>query len=120
MMREDSNPDSILFEPDQRALRWLQECVGLFFHYVEEVAGESRVTEIDLSETTITDEALTHVGQLTGLECLSLDDTNVSDVGLRQLFSLVRLKRLELRNTRASDAGINSLQQQLPACEMIR
>ena len=84
-----------------RTLDWLEDTVGEDFS-----AMGDRLTEIDLSGTSIGDEQLlafaTEVESLPFLETLNLSNTNVGDPGLLALPRLPALRRLDLRQTAVS------------------
>lgn len=72
------------------------------------VAGFTRLRDLNLSHSRVSDAALTN------LEWISLDDTQVSDAGLVQLAALPKLEWLELKNTRVTAQGFKKLQTALP------
>ena len=91
---------------------------------VEWVSGASMVTdkeitaliqiggnifELDLSDTKITDEALTTIGKFPRLAWLNLNHTAVTDAGIAHLKTLTNLSYLNLHSTNVSDAALASL-----------
>ena len=82
------------------APKWLVDLIGVdYFSYV---------VFVDLSKRG-SDAELTHVGNLSRLECLSLYRTPVTDTGLAQITKLTQLKALALGWTRVTDAGLMHL-----------
>ena len=61
---------------------------------------------------------LFHLKGLTKLDQLILDDTKVTDAGLAHLKELTKLRYLSLSNTKVTDAGVKQLQQALPNCKI--
>ena len=55
------------------------------------------------------DTEMIHVGKLSRVEELDLDDSSVTDAGLVHLKGLPRLERLFLRGTKVTDAGLEHL-----------
>ncbi len=55
------------------------------------------------------DLEMIHVGKLSRVEDLDLDDSSVTDAGLIHLKGLTRLERLYLRGTKVTDAGLEHL-----------
>ena len=80
------NADMALLIPVSRQLVWLR-----------------------LSGSTITDSALTVLGQLQNLTRLELDHTGITDQGLDQLLSLSQLQSLNLVDTKVTAAGVVKL-----------
>lgn len=70
------------------------------------LADLTRVTELRLDHTRLTDRGMQNVSQLPGLEELSLDSTKITDAGLAPLSKLRSLKKLSLCNTAVTDAGL--------------
>jgi internalin A len=71
----------------------------------------SSLTELDLSRTPITSDALKHLKELRSLHSLSLSSTLIDDEGLEHLSALSSLRSLALNNTEVTDIGISSLSQ---------
>jgi Leucine Rich repeat len=65
--------------------------------------------QLDLSETRISDIALSNLRSLTSLESLGLSDTQITSTGLESLSKLTRLEQLFLGRTSITDAGIPHL-----------
>lgn len=68
----------------------------------------------------IDDEALPHFKHLTRLQELRLDGTKVSDAGLGHLAAMPWLKRLVLSNTDVSEDGAKRLRAALKTTEVVR
>lgn len=71
------------------------------------IAGN--VGELDLSDTKITDDALSTVGKFPRLTWLKLNNTAVTDAGISHLKGLVNLNYLNLHSTNVSDNALTSL-----------
>lgn len=67
------------------------------------------ISELDLSDTKITDEALTTIGKFPRLAWLNLNNTAISDAGLAHLKTLTNLSYLNLHSTNISDTALASL-----------
>jgi uncharacterized membrane protein/mono/diheme cytochrome c family protein len=61
---------------------------------------------LKLSDTQITDAALSEVAKLKNLNKLHLEETSVGDAGLKQLKNLPYLEYLNLVGTKVTDAGL--------------
>jgi hypothetical protein len=71
------------------------------------IAGN--ISELDLSDTKITDEALTTIGKLPRLTWLNLNNTAITDAGVAHLKTLTNLSYLNLHSTNVSDTALTSL-----------
>jgi hypothetical protein len=69
----------------------------------------SRLTQLDLRYTNVSDEGLKHLGSLSSVKTLCLSGTRVSDVGLRHLSSLLLLEELDLRGTGVTEEALREL-----------
>ena len=69
----------------------------------------ANIAQLKLGGTQITDSALQHIGQLTGLRQLHLENTAVSDAGLGRLNDCKQLRHLNLVNTKVTDEGLSAL-----------
>lgn len=69
----------------------------------------ANVSELDLSDTKITDEALAIVGRFPRLTWLNLNNTAVTDAGVAQLKPLIHLTWLNLHSTNVSDSALPAL-----------
>ncbi len=67
------------------------------------------ISELDLSDTKITDEALATIGKFPRLAWLNLNNTSVTDAGIAQLKGLSNLSYLNLHSTNVSDTALGSL-----------
>ena len=67
------------------------------------------ISELDLSDTKITDEALTLIGKFPRLSWLNLHSTAVTDAGIAHLKGLTNLSYLNLHSTNVSDTALPSL-----------
>ena len=73
------------------------------------IEGLVNLKGLGLSFTGVTDLGMKHLAALTRLEELALLSTRVTDAGVRHLKGLRRLKRLDLGCTRVTDAGMKDL-----------
>ncbi len=69
-----------------------------------------KVVELDLSGTSITDEALAYLKGTPYLQRLHLENTKISDKGLKHLSHLKHLEYLNLYGTNVSDRGLRHLE----------
>jgi hypothetical protein len=83
------------------------------------LSGLTGLKRLLLRETKVTDAGLIHLTGLSELEQLTLGSTECSDAGLRHLRRLSRLKRLGLANTRVTEAAIANLKE-LTSLEVLR
>ena len=74
-----------------------------------DLKGQTSLSQLELSETRVTDAGLAHLRGLTGLSELRLEDTPVTDAGLAHLRGLTGLTELWLDHTPVTDAGLEHL-----------
>ncbi len=104
---------------EAEAIRVLfDEAEGCIWYAENQTEPISGVTQIDLGESEITDDALELLRHFPRLQWLCLEDTSISDYGLHSLVGLVSLTRIELQGTNVTETGVAMLQQSLPACEI--
>ncbi len=83
------------------------------------VGNLERITELIMTDTLITDEALKDIGKLKNLTELYLFGCErITDAGLSNLSTLEKLALLNLQYTKVTNAGISRLQKALPKCEI--
>lgn len=75
--------------------------------------------ELDLSGTDIGDDDIDEIASLGQLKKLWLDDTKTSKLGAEKLSSLTNLKKLSLSHLDADEFEINSLKLRIPSCEVV-
>jgi len=75
---------------------------------------------LNLARTRVGDAGLQQLAGLGKLRYLNLYGTGVSDAGLQHLRGLGSLERLFLWQTSVTDAGVASLQEALPAVQVVR
>ena len=107
------------------APKWLVDAMGVdyFGHVTHVVLVErgsdselvpigrlSRLEELNLFGSPVTDAGLVHLKELTRLRTLYLIRTKVTDLGLEHLRGLTSLQRLYLNNTRVSGPGFVHLE----------
>jgi hypothetical protein len=69
-------------------------------------------------ESTITNAALKHIGEMKSLHLLSIYSASVTDEGLVHLENLPQLKELTLSKTKVTPEGVQRLQRALPNCRI--
>jgi hypothetical protein len=69
----------------------------------------ANITELDLSDTKITDAALAVIGTFPRLTKLNISNTGVTDTGIASLKTLANLDFLAAHSTSVSDASIDTL-----------
>jgi hypothetical protein len=67
------------------------------------------LTSLDASRTSIGDDQLEGVGQLSSLNSLSLIETSIGDAGARHLSGLTNLEALHLASTQISGEALSAL-----------
>lgn len=72
-------------------------------------AADSRIINLSLSRTQVTDAGLKLIVVLPNLRRLFLSGTKVTDAGMKHLAALTSLRRLELSHTAVTDAGMGTL-----------
>jgi len=85
--------------------------------------GLTELRELHLDYTKITDAGLVHLKELTELQTLHLSGSKITDAGLVHLKGLTKMQTLDLRGTiftKITDAGVADLQTALPNCEIVR
>jgi len=68
-----------------------------------------RMSSIDDSEEGLVDNALAHIGHLTGLQCIYLDRSDASDKGLSCLKSITNLRLIEATGCLSHGAALKDL-----------
>ncbi len=69
----------------------------------------ANISELDLSDTKITDESLAIIGKFPRLTWLNLNNTAITDAGIAHLKGLSNLAYLNLHSTNVSDTSLTSL-----------
>jgi hypothetical protein len=64
---------------------------------------------LGLSNTSVTDDGLVHVGRVRSLESLSLHGTPITDIGVQHLSQLTNLKAVSLHGTQITNASMEIL-----------
>lgn len=77
----------------------------------------TQLKNLDLSYSSITDEAIPIINELTSIQVLNLTGTQISDKGLKML-SLPKLYYLELNHTNISNDGLARLEKRCPRLHM--
>jgi len=87
---------------------------------VAELVKLRRLETLNLSHTAITDAAVATLANARSLKHLDLSYTDITNRAIESLATFRHLETLNLESTRLSADRINSLQQQLPDCEITR
>ena len=66
----------------------------------------TKLVDLDLTRTQVTDAGLAHLKGLVNLATLDLDGTKLTDAGLAHLKGLTALETLPLDDTAITDAGL--------------
>ena len=69
----------------------------------------SKVEQIDLADTKITDDGLKYLAKMKSLQILKLARTDITDGGLKHLKDLQNLRSLSLGDTNVTDAAVEEL-----------
>ncbi len=85
----------------------MQEIIGN--DHLLRLAGLTALRELLIEQGTITDEGLTPLTKLSGLQHLRLRGCRIHDSGLAQICTITSLKRLNLPQAELTDAGLESL-----------
>lgn len=85
---------------------------------LKELSKLSGLTHIYLNETKITDEGLKELARFKQLKSISLQRTDITDAGVRQLLKLPNLIELDLRITGVTKRGVFWIQRALPKCRL--
>ena len=72
------------------------------------------IVNLDLSDTDITDEALTYLASIKTLADLKIAGTSITDEGLEYLVNLASLKALDVSETKCTEKGIREIEKALP------
>jgi Leucine-rich repeat (LRR) protein len=114
---------SVLLDSDAKEINLTLQQLTRLTNLSELDLSETAVTDVDmaqvqslkgleslnLGQTKITNESLTYVGELENLHDLKLGNTLISDEGLAHLDRLVNLEELDLENNRLNGPGLNHL-----------
>ncbi|WP_166822954.1 protein translocase subunit SecD [Thalassoroseus pseudoceratinae] len=73
---------------------------------ITQIGDTSMLTDIDLSQTAITDEGLKSLAGLKNLQVLNLDGTQVTDAALPELAKHPKLRELSIADTSITDEGL--------------
>ncbi len=71
-----------------------------------QISDTSLLTDVDLSQTDVTDDGLESLLKLNNLEVLNLDGTPVTDDALPTLAKLPKLRELSVADTKITDEGL--------------
>jgi hypothetical protein len=79
------------------------------------LAGLKELKGLRLDGTQVTDAGLVHLADLQKLEHLDLYNTQVTNDGLTHLAGLQKLRGLRVNKTRVTDQGVHKLKKSLPS-----
>jgi Leucine-rich repeat (LRR) protein len=96
-----------LTDLEEVAFSSLSELKG---HGLQHLKNLTKLTELNLSYTGVTDEGLQAIEGLTHLKKLSLPE-HITDKGLAHIKPLVNLTHLHVQNSQITDAGIDHLKE---------
>ena len=85
---------------------------------LQKIAGMSRVEELLLADTDVTDDGIQWIVQFPSLKILSLRGTVVSDTGLRAIAQMNALQELDVTDTNATKEGLDHLRAALHNCRV--
>lgn len=77
-----------------------------------------KLTKLDLSYSSITDDAIPYINELESLKVLDLSGTNITDAGFVRL-SLPNLRMLRVDNTAITSEGDRGLEERCPNLEFM-
>jgi len=86
---------------------------------IAQLSSAKHLRLIRLAETGVTDSSIETLVKLPTLESINLYGTKVTDAGVSKLSALPNLKRLYLWQTAVTPAAIETLKKKLPGCEII-
>ena len=75
-----------------------------------DLGGLRKLQRLEIDTSSIADDDLAYLNDLTDLQALSLSKTNVTDRGVRQLLPLAGLRQLNLADTPVTDAALVHLE----------
>ena len=81
--------------------------------------SRASVTDLNLSDTKITDAGLKDIAKLQQLTGLDLSGTKITDEGLKDIAKMQNLTTLYLLGTQITDAGAAELMKAMPKCEIL-
>jgi hypothetical protein len=85
---------------------------------LELLPTDDRLEWLDLEKTKITDAGLVRLGEMQGLRHLSVENTRIGDEGLSQLRRLTKLRRLSVNRTDTTAAGVDAFRKALPTVKV--
>lgn len=97
-----------------------EEAIAAIKKLVASVSRTVNGTEVDFSNSKVSDAGLEHLKRLTNLRTLYLSETAVTDAGLEHLKGLTNLEWLNLTDTQVSHAGDENFKAALPRCAIYR
>ena len=86
-----------------------QDYIGISDTQLSEIAKLRALEWLDLHDTQVTDEGITHLGVLRHLRELNLSQTSISGSGFAALSSLRELEKLDLHHSAFTDEGARDL-----------
>ena len=86
--------------------------------HLEVINQLTQLTELDLTDSKVTDDGLAHLSGMDHLQRLVLNGSGISDNGLTHLKQMTMLRELYLRRTSVSAPGVEVLKKMLPHCKI--
>jgi hypothetical protein len=77
-----------------------------------------RLTDLSLGCPTLLFLGVAYVGELKGLERLSLAGSGATDASLKSLCGLAKLRVIDLSGTKVTAEGVSALRKALPTCDI--
>jgi hypothetical protein len=85
---------------------------------LQKIARMSRIEELRLADTDVTNDGIQWIVQLPSLKALSLRGTVISDAGLLTLAQMDTLQELDVTDTNATKEGLDRLKATLRNCRV--
>ena len=95
--------------PEEALGSWIARVAGIYLLSPDALLSEycgldgEDLSELDLSDTSVTDEGIKHLKALTKLKKLWLDNTGVTEQGLENLRSLGQLTKVSLIGVKVTE-----------------
>jgi hypothetical protein len=80
--------------------------------------GLPRLTDLSLGCPNLLFLGVAYVGELKGLERLSLASSGATDASLKSLYGLAKLRVIDLSGTKVTAEGVAALRKALPTCDI--
>lgn len=104
----------------RRAVAPIREAGGGVAWFADTHRIPENGAQIDLGNSTITDEQLRQLQEFPNAVSLILRNTQITDEGLKHVTALRSLQYVDLRGTQTTSAGIDMLKEALPETAVSR